>query len=260
VSATIDFSPAPGAAPAHRMVLAQAAAEARSLARNGEQLLLTLIIPLLLLSMLSLEPIVNFGAGISRIDFMTPGIMALAVMSTAFTSQAIATGFERRYGVLKRLGATPLSRGQLITAKTLTIVAVELVQCLLIVATALLLGWRPHAAWSAIVVTPALLLLGTAAFSGLALAMAGALRAEATLAAANLVWIVLLGLGGVVFPLTRFPAGARHLFELLPAGALSTGLRDVLAHRVAFPVGNTVTLLVWAIAAIALAARVFRWE
>jgi ABC-2 type transport system permease protein len=260
VSATIDFSPAPGAAPAHRMVLAQAAAEGRSLARNGEQLLLTLIIPLLLLSMLSLEPIVNFGAGISRIDFMTPGIMALAVMSTAFTSQAIATGFERRYGVLKRLGATPLSRVQLITAKTLTIVAVELVQGALILLVGLAIGWRPDASVSAIAVVPLLLLLGTAAFSGLALAMAGALRAEATLAAANLVWIVLLGLGGVVFPLTRFPAGARHFFELLPTGALSTGLRDVLAHGVAFPVGNTITLLVWAIAAIALAARVFRWE
>jgi ABC-2 type transport system permease protein len=257
---SIDLSPAPGAAPAHRMVLAQSAAEGRALIRNGEQLLLTLIIPLLLLSMLSLEPIVNFGAGISRIDFMTPGIMALAVMSTAFTSQAIATGFERRYGVLKRLGATPLSRVQLITAKTLTIVAVELVQSALIVLVGLLIGWRPNATWSAIVVVPLLLLLGTAAFSGLALAMAGALRAEATLAAANLVWIVLLGLGGVLFPLTKFPAGARHVFELLPTGALSTGLRDVLAHGVAFPVGNTVTLLVWAVAAIALAARVFKWE
>jgi ABC-2 type transport system permease protein len=256
----IDLAPAPGAAAGPRMVLAQAEAEGRALLRNGEQLLLTLIIPLLLLSMLSLEPIVNFGAGISRIDFMTPGIMALAVMSTAFTSQAIATGFERRYGVLKRLGATPLSRVQLITAKTLTIVAVELVQAVLILAVALIIGWKPDASLSAIVVVPVLLLLGTAAFSGLALAMAGALRAEATLAAANLVWIVLLGLGGVVFPLTRFPAAARHVFELLPTGALSTGLRDVLAHGVAFPVGNTITLLVWAVAAIAVAARVFQWE
>jgi ABC-2 type transport system permease protein len=257
---TIDLSPAPGAAPGRRMVLAQASAEGRSLLRNGEQLLLTLVIPLLLLSMLSLEPIVNFGAGISRIDFMTPGVMALAVMSTAFTSQAIATGFERRYGVLKRLGATPLSRVQLITAKTLTVVAVELVQAVLILATAAIIGWRPNASPVAILTIPLLLLLGTAAFSGLALAMAGALRAEATLAAANLVWVVLLGLGGVVFPLTRFPPPARHIFELLPTGALSTGLRDVLAHGVLFPVGNTITLLVWSIAAIAVAARVFRWE
>jgi ABC-2 type transport system permease protein len=257
---TITFSPDPGAAPLPRMIAAQAAAETRNLLRNGEQLLLTLIIPLLLLAAFSLEPLVSFGGGISRIDFMTPGVMALAVMSTAFTSQAIATGFERRYGVLKRLGATPLSRGGLITAKTATVIAVELLQAVLIAIVALIIGWRPHAAAAAIVTVPLLILLGTAAFSGLALAMAGTLRAEATLAAANLVYIVLLGVGGVIFPLTKFPAGARHFFELLPTGALSTGLRSVLAHGVAFPVGNTVTLLVWAIAAIALAARVFRWE
>jgi ABC-2 type transport system permease protein len=256
----LALEPDPGAAPVRQMIAAQAAAETRSLLRNGEQLGLTLVIPLLLLAAFSLEPLVNVGAGLSRIDFLTPGIMALAIMSTAFTSQAIATGFERRYSVLKRLGATPLSRGGLIAAKTATVIAVELLQAVLIVIAGLIIGWRPHADLAAIVVVPVLLLLGTAAFSGLALAMAGTLRAEATLAAANLVYIVLLGVGGVVFPLTKFPAGARHFFELLPTGALSTGLRDVLAHGVAFPVGNAVTLLVWAVAAIALAARVFRWE
>jgi ABC-2 type transport system permease protein len=242
------------------MVAAQAAAETRNLLRNGEQLLLTLVIPLLLLAAFSLEPLVSFGGGISRIDFMTPGVMALAVMSTAFTSQAIATGFERRYGVLKRLGATPLSRGGLITAKTATVIAVELLQAILIIVVGLIIGWRPDASPAAIVTVPLLILLGTAAFSGLALAMAGTLRAEATLASANLVYIVLLGVGGVVFPLTKFPAGARHFFELLPTGALSTGLRSALAHGVAFPVGNTITLLVWAVAAITLAARTFKWE
>jgi len=256
----VTFEPAPGAATARAMVTAQAAAETRSLLRNGEQLLLTLIIPLLLLSMMSLEPIINFGGGLSRIDFMTPGIMALAVMSTAFTSQAIATGFERRYGVLKRLGATPLSRGGLITAKTLTVVLVELLQSVLILVVALLIGWRPHASPAAVVLVPVLLLLGTAAFSGLALALAGSIRAEATLAAANLVWFVLLGTGGVVFPLTKFPSALRHFFELLPTGALSTGLRSVLAHGVAFPVGNVVTLLVWAVFAVVLASRIFKWE
>ena len=109
-----------------RMVAAQAAQETRQLLRNGEQLTLTLIIPLLLLAAFSLEPLIDFGGGYTRIDFLTPGVIALAVMSTAFTSQAIATGFERRYGVLKRLGASPLSRQGLIAAKTLTVVGVEL--------------------------------------------------------------------------------------------------------------------------------------
>jgi ABC-2 type transport system permease protein len=113
---------------------------------------------------------------------------------------------------------------------------------------------------AAVVVVPLLVLLGTAACSGFALLLAGTLRAEATLAAANLIYVVLLGVGGVVFPLTKFPAGARSLLELLPIGALSTGLRDVLANGAAFPVKNVVTLAVWAVVGIALAARFFRWE
>jgi ABC-2 type transport system permease protein len=254
------FTPAPGAAPLPRMVAAQARLETRTLLRNGEQLLLTLVIPLLLLAAFGLEPLINLSTGMSRIDFLTPGIIALAVMSTAFTSQAIATGFERRYGVLKRLGATPLSRAGLIMAKTATVIAVELLQGALILIVALAIGWRPDASPAAIAVAPLLILLGTAAFSGLALLMAGTLRAEATLAGANLVYIVLLGVGGVVFPLTRFPAGARPVLELLPTGALSTGLRAVLQHGAAFPAGNAITLAVWAAAAIALAARMFRWE
>jgi len=254
------FAPAPGAAPMRRMIAAQAGLETRTLLRNGEQLLLVLIIPLLLLAAFSLEPLVNFGAGLSRVNFLTPGIIALAVMSTAFTSQAIATGFERRYGVLKRLGATPLSRAGLIAAKTTTVIAVELLQGVLIIAVGLAIGWRPDARPSAILVAPLLIVLGTAAFSGLALLMAGTLRAEATLAAANLVYVVLLGVGGVVFPLTKFPASVRPALELLPTGALSTGLRNVLQHHTAFPVGNTVTLAIWAALAISLAARMFRWE
>jgi ABC-2 type transport system permease protein len=256
---TAEFVPAPGAAPMRQMVAAQATAETKSLLRNGEQLLLTLIIPVLLLIAFSAEPLISFGAG-KRVDWLTPGMIALAVMSTAFTSQAIATGFERRYGVLKRLGAEPLSRGGLIAAKTIMVVIVELAQCVIIAVVALILGWNPHAAPTAIITVPLLVLAGTAAFSGLALLMAGTLRAEATLAAANLVYILLLGVGGVVFPLTKFPAGARPLLTLLPSGALSTGLRSVLQHHVIFPVGNMVTLLVWAIVAITLATRTFRWE
>jgi ABC-2 type transport system permease protein len=246
------------------MIVAQAAAETRTLLRNGEQLTLTLVIPLLLLAAFSLEPLVSVAPGSTgrtgRVDFLTPGIMALAIMSTAFTSQAIATGFERRYGVLKRLGATPLSRAGLISAKTATVIAVELIQAVVIAVVGLALGWRPHAGLAAIIAVPLLVLLGTAAFSGLALLMAGTLRAEATLAAANLVYIILLGIGGVVFPLTKFPAGARPVLTLLPTGALSNGLRTVLADAGGFPVRDTIVLTAWAVVSITLAARTFRWE
>ena len=253
------FSPSPGAAPMARMITAQTAMETRTLLRNGEQLMVTMVIPLGLLAMFSLEPLVNFGAG-SRIDFLAPGIIALAVMSTAFTSQAIGTGFERRYGVLKRLGATPLSRGGLISAKTATVILIELLQAAVITAVATGLGWRPHASALAFITVPLLVLAGTAAFSGLALLMAGTLRAEATLALANLVYIVLLGVGGVVFPLTKFPAGAQPFLTLLPTGALATGLRAVLQHAAGVPLRDLAVLATWAVVAIALAARTFRWE
>jgi ABC-2 type transport system permease protein len=251
--------PAPGAAPLPAMIIAQAGLETRTVLRNGEQLLLTLIIPVLLLAAFSLDPQLVKVAG-PAVDFLVPGIIALAVMSTAFTSQAIATGFERRYGVLKRLGATPLSRPGLIAAKTLTVIAIELVQVVVIVVIGLALGWQPHGGPAAGIWVLLLVLAGTAAFSGLGLLLAGTLRAEATLAVANLIYLVLLGVGGVIFPLTKFPTGARTALTLLPSGALSDGLRAVLQHGAALPLRDLAVLVVWAAAAIALAARTFRWE
>jgi ABC-2 type transport system permease protein len=254
--------PAPGAAPMPRMIRAQAALELRTLARNGEQLVLTLIIPVLLLVAFGHEALVGIGLNgrISRIDFVVPGILALAVMSTAFTSLAIGTGFERRYGVLKRLGASPLSRPGLVASKTATVLIVELGQAAIVLVVGALLGWSPLADAAAVAWVPLLLLAGTAAFSGIALLMAGTMRAEATLAAANLLYLVMLGLGGVVFPLTKFPASAQPVLKLLPAGALSDGLRSVLAHSGGFPAADLAVLCLWAAFGIALAARTFRWE
>jgi ABC-2 type transport system permease protein len=252
-------APAPGAAPMRQMVAAQAGLELRTLLRNGEQLLLTLIIPVLLLIAFGHENLVSIGSG-RRIDFVVPGILALTVLSTAFTSLAIGTGFERRYGVLKRLGAAPLSRTGLIAAKTLTVLVVEAAQAVIVLAVGAALGWSPHASPAAVAWVPLLLLAGTAAFSGLALLLAGTVRAEATLAAANLIYLILLGLGGVLFPLTKFPAGLQPVLKLLPAGALSDGLRSVLAHSGSFPAADVLVLCLWAAVAIGLAARTFRWE
>jgi ABC-2 type transport system permease protein len=255
-------APAPGAALLPRMVRGQAALELRTLMRNGEQLVLTLIIPVLLLLAFGHENLISIGSDgrISRIDFVVPGILALAVLSTAFTGQAIGTGFERRYGVLKRLGATPLSRRGLIAAKTLTVLTVELGQFAIVLLIGALLDWRPAASPAAAVWVLLLLLAGTAAFSGIALLMAGTLRAEATLAGANLLYLILLGLGGVLFPLTKFPAAVRPVLKLLPAGALSDGLRATLAHSAGLPLGDLLVLCAWAVVAIALAVRTFRWE
>ncbi|MFE0474486.1 ABC transporter permease [Streptomyces sp. NPDC058947] len=253
---TGTYTPRPGAAPLPRMIAAQALLETKMLLRNGEQLLLTVVIPTLLLVLFSTVDIVDTGSG-EAVDFLAPGILALAVMSTAFTGQAIATGFERRYGVLKRLAASPLPRWGLMTAKTLSVLVTEILQVILLTVIAFSLGWSPHGNPFAVLL---LLVLGTAAFSGLGLLMAGTLKAEATLAAANLVFLLLLVGGGVVVPLDKFPQGAQDVLGLLPIAALSDGLRDVLQHGAGMPWGDVGILAVWAVAALTAAGTFFRWE
>ncbi|WP_171167786.1 ABC transporter permease [Streptomyces sp. I05A-00742] len=256
MTTTGTFTPRPGAAPLSRMIRAQAALETRMLLRNGEQLLLTVIIPTLLLVLFSTVDVVDTGDG-EAVDFLAPGVLALAVMSTAFTGQAIATGFERRYGVLKRLGASPLPRWALMTAKTASVLVTEVLQVVLLTVIAFALGWSPHGNPFAVLL---LLVLGTAAFSGLGLLMAGTLKAEATLAAANLVFLLLLVAGGVIVPLDRFPDAARAVLELLPISALSDGLRDVLRDGAGMPWRDLGILAVWAVLGLGAAGRFFRWE
>ena len=252
---TLVLSPAAAAAPAARRLAAQTRLELALLLRNGEQLLLTIVIPTVVLLLFAKLPIVDIHG--SRVDFVVPGVLALAVLSTAFTGQAIATGFERRYGVLRRLGSTPLTRFELLTAKTAAVVVVEALQVGLLVAVGFALGWSPHGSPLAVI---ALLILGTITFSGLGLLLAGTLRAEATLAAANLLYLLLLGLGGVVVPLSDFGTGARHALDLLPISALTDGLRAVLRDGGGVPLHDWVTLLVWGVAGSAIAARTFRWS
>jgi ABC-2 type transport system permease protein len=255
-SAPGGLAPRPGSAPRVRVLAAQTRAEIRMTLRNGEQLLLTLVIPLLLLVGLSKLP-ADVVQHSPAVDAVAPGIIALAVISTAFTGQAIATGFERRYGVLKLLGATPLGRSGLLVAKTLGVLVVEVVQIALITAVALALGWHPvgNPAYAVLLV-----LLGTAAFSSLGLLLAGTLRAEATLAVANGLYLLLLAVGGVVIPADRLPAALEPLVALLPSAALGQGLRDVLLDGQGLPVHSVVVLVVWAAVGSVLTARTFRWS
>jgi ABC-2 type transport system permease protein len=254
-----SLAPDPAPAPVGRMLAAQTRAELTLLMRNGEQVLLNLVIPLGLLAVLVLVPFVELDDAATRgerADFFVPGLMALAVMSAAFTGQAIAVGFERQYGVLKRLGATALPRSVLLGAKTLAVLAVEVLQLALIGALGLALGWSPRGSvlgWLVLVA------LGTAAFSGLGLLLGGTMRGLTALAAANLLWLVLLVLGGVVFPLSAF-GPAEAALSYLPTAALSGGLREVLQAGVALPVRETLVLTAWAVSGLALAARWFRWE
>jgi ABC-2 type transport system permease protein len=246
------YAPSPAAAPALRRVLAQAGLELRITLRNGEQLLLSLVIPLVLMVALARGPLTVEGG----IDSLAPGVLALAVMSSSFTGLAIGTGFERRYGVLKRLGATPLGRGGLLAGKALAVVGLQVVQIALVCAAAYALGWRPAVSWPA---TLATLVLGSACFAGLGMLMAGVLRAEATLAAANLVWFLLVLGGGIVVALSDYPAGLQGPLALLPSAALAEGLRSALGGG-GLDEQAVAVLVAWSAVGYGLAARTFRWD
>jgi ABC-2 type transport system permease protein len=255
VAPRIGWAPQPGAATNGRMLRAQTAMELRLLLRNGEQVGLTLVVPLLLLVFFNLPLLYSLGG--RRIDFVAPSIIALSVMSASFTGLAIGTAFERKYGVLKRLGATALPRSILLLGKTCAVLLLQLGQVVLISALALVLGWHPH---GDPLLALALVLVGTAALGGLGLLLAGTVRAEVTLAAANLAWLILLFCGGIAVPFAKFPHRLAEVLRLLPSAALSDGLHQVLQNGSGVPVRALVTLAVWAAVAIPAAARWFRWE
>lgn len=224
--------------------------------RNGEQLLLAVVIPLIVLFG-GVEGAHHVGVHFSHpaIDVFTPGVLALAVMSTAFTSLAIATGFERRYGVIKWLGSSPLSRTGLLLGKTGALLVVEVLQILVIGVVAALLGWSPDVSVPGLLLT---VLFGTAAFAALGLLVAGVLRAEATLAAANLVYLLLMAGGAVVLPSSSY-GGFGTITVLLPSGALGDAMREALIDG-SIGWGHLVVLAMWAVVGGVLTARTFTWE
>jgi ABC-2 type transport system permease protein len=239
-----------------RAITAQTRVEMLLTVRRAESLLVTLAIPLGILVFFTKVDAVNTTLP-HPVDFLVPGVLALAVMSSAMVSLGIATGYERRYGVLKRLGSTPLSRAGLLAAKTLNVLVLEAFQTIAIVATGIALGWDPS---GGLVAAVGLLLLGTIAFAGIGMLLAGTLRAEANLAVANGLFLVLLFLGGMAYPLYKLPDWLETFAKALPAAALSETLRGVLEAGRSFPTGELAVLVIWAIAAPLAAARWFRWE
>jgi len=254
-----DLTPAGGAAPLPRRVLAQAGLDARAVLRNGEQLLLTLVLPVLLLVGLAGASFPDLGPG-RRIDVLAPGVLALAVLSTAFTGQAIATGFDRRYGVLRLLATTPLGRGGLIAGRVLAVLAVEVLQVAVLGGLAVTLGWRPEPVGVLLAILA--LVLGTITFVAAGLLLAGTLRSEAVLAGANLAWVLLVAGGGVLVPtalMREQVAGLGGLARWLPSGALGDLFRATLGQGRVDLVAVTV-LLAWGSVAALAAVRWFRWD
>jgi len=251
------FTPAPGRGSLGRMLRTHARIEASLTLRHGEQVLLTLLIPLALLiglSLLDILPASQLGST-SKVDWITPRILALAVMSSAFTGQAIALGFDRRYGVLKRLSATALPRWLLVAGRVAAALVVVALQSVIIGVVAAFLGWSPSVPGLASAVL--LLVFGTLAFGALGVLLGGALRAEAVLALANIVWFVLLLAGGILLAPSALPPGLAAVVEVLPSGALAEGLRGGLVDG-AFAPWPLATLAAWALIAGAVATRTTR--
>ena len=250
------FAPQPGSAPLGRQVLAQARMESRLMLRNGEQLLLAVVIPVIVL-VGGVTAVGRVGLELTHrpVDVLTPGVLALAVMSSAFTSLAIATGFERRYGVIKRLGSSPLPRHGLLLGKVGALLLVQVLQLVVVAVVAVLLDWRPDADPLAAAVV---LVAGTSAFASLGLFVAGVLRAEATLALANLVYLLLMAGGAVVIPADQYGA-LGEVAVWLPSGALGEAMRAALLEA-RLDLVPVLVLAAWAAAGTLLTARTFKWE
>jgi len=245
------------AAPLGHQILVQTQVELLLTLRRGESVLITLIVPVLLLiffASLNIVPPTNGHA----INFLLPGMLALAVMATGMVSLGIATAYERYYGVLKRLGGSPLPRSGLIIAKVFAVLALELIQTIILVGVAVVFyGWRPTGTpFIALLV----MVLGTVTFAALGLAMAGALRAEVTLAGANALYLLFLLLGGGILPLEHLPGPLAAVAQLLPAAALTEALRATMTDGAAFPGFALLVLAAWAVAVLLVAIRTFQWE
>lgn len=232
--------------------------ELRLLLRNGENLLVTLGIPLAVLVFFGFVPVLPTGQT-SAVGFLVPGVLTLSVMGSSLVSLGISTGFDRAYLVLKRLGATPLRRAELVAAKATAVLAVQAVQIALVVAVGAALGWTPRTSTTHLALALAAVVLASVAFAGIGLALAGGLPAFATLAAANAVFLFLMLVSGIIFPLDRLPAALQTVARVFP----STWLADILraaTDGAAVPAAGMLVLAAWAVGAAILAAAVFRWE
>lgn len=249
------FTPRSGAAPVSRMLRAQTAFELRLLLRNGEQLLLALVIPIA--ALVGLSTVTSIELPEPRVGTVFAGVVVLAVLSTGFTSLAISTAFDRRYAVTKRLVGAGVPRRSLLTGKSAAVGCVVAGQVVILAVIGLLLGWRPTGA--AVLAVP-IIALGAAVFTGLGLLLGGLFKAEVVLALANLLWIVQIALGGVVAPLTSAPGWLAAIGGATPAGALSSSLHAVLTDGTTPSAGSLLVLLAWGVVGWAATLQWFKWQ
>jgi ABC-2 type transport system permease protein len=241
-----------------KLLLHQARTELIMTLRQGERVMVTLFIPILLLIGFNALKVVPVPENESTTDFLLPGVLALAIISAGMVSLGIATAYERNYGVLKRLGSSPLPRSALILAKIISVLILELIQTVILVAVAALLySWQPAGSLPLAFLAA---ILGTVTFAALGMGMAGGLRAPTTLVATNALYLIFVFIGGGIFPLNRLPGPVASVAQLLPAAALTQTLQNTMVAGQPFPGGAFLTLAIWTIIILAVAIKTFKWE
>ncbi|ACU53161.1 ABC-2 type transporter [Acidimicrobium ferrooxidans DSM 10331] len=238
-------------------VRAQAVSELKLVLRQGEAALLTIVIPILGLVLFSKVKVLPVPGGISRVNFILNGAITFGIMASGMVSQSITVAFDRSYGVLKRLGMTPLGRSGVIAAKLVAVAGLEIVELVLLLVVGAVLGWHPAGNPIEFVVG---WVLATAAFAGVGLVLGGTLRAELVLGLSTLLWLVLLGLGAMVVPLGSLPGPVADIAKVLPAAPAATVLLHGIAVGGSAPLWAWVSLVAWAVVAPVAASRLFRWS
>ncbi len=233
--------------------------EARLTARRGENLLAMIGLPAAALVFFGL---VATPARRDATDLL-PAVLALAIVASGLVNLGVATAYERGYGVLKRLGGSPLGRAGLLVAKLAVVASIAAAQVVALVALAwVVLGWRPGPDGSVIGLVVAVgmtTLVGATAFAGLGLLIAGTVRPEAALVLANALFLVALMVGGVLVPIEDLPGPLASIAGLLPVGALAEAFRASLGSGGSLAI-NLGIVAAWGVAALVGAARTFRWE
>jgi ABC-2 type transport system permease protein len=238
---------------------AQTRAEIEMTLRRGETLLLTIGIPVLLLVFFSISNVTTSPTP-HRVDFIAPGILALCIMSTSLVALSISTGFERSYGVLRRLHVTPLGSRRLIGSKIAAVLVTEVIQVIVLSVVALLLNWNPRGGLSGALQVTGLMILASGGFAGIGLLLAGRLKAEVNLAASNGLYLILLLVSGIVVPISSMPQALQSIVVATPSGALAEGLHRVLGLGLAPTIGDWISVGLWALLAPLLAMRTFRFD
>ncbi|KXB52186.1 multidrug ABC transporter permease [Corynebacterium sp. HMSC077D10] len=251
------FTPAPQRAGVGAILKAQGAIESKLLLRHGEQQLLSIVIPIMLLiggARLGDAVSLPGSAQANGLDELFPMVLAVAATSAGFTGQAISLAFDRRYGALKRTGASGVPAWAIIGGKIIGVASMVLVQVVVLGLTAYLVGFRTSP--GGVLLAAVTLVFGVAAFTALGLILGGTMSSELVLALANLVWFLLLGVVGWAMYSTGL--GHNGVFTLVPTVALAGGLTD--AFRGEIPLFQILVLVGWAVAASAIAVKWFRFD